>query len=108
MDEQLTQLLEGLADQVLASPQYASLPEDQKQAKKEEILEELNSVILDSMVDNLSDEQVLELQNLDPNSPDMEAKLTEYSATIPDFLNILQTALNTKVEELKNPVPPTN
>ena len=108
MDEQLTQILEGLADQVLSSPQYISLPEDQKQTKKQEILDQLNDVILDTMVDNLTDAQVQELQTLDPNSSQMEDKITEFSSTIPDFLNILQNKLMEKVEELKNPVPQSN
>ncbi len=108
MDQQLTQLLDGLADQVLASPQYQNLPEDQKSDKKTEILDNLNSVILDTLVDNLTDAQVVELQNIEPTSPDMETKIEEYSSTIPDFLNILQTKLTEKVEELKNPVPPNN
>lgn len=108
MDQQLTQILDDLANQVLTSTQFLTLPEDQKQAKKQEVLDSLNDVILDTLVDNLTDEQVAQLQNMDPNSEEMEKKIEEFSSTIPDFLNILQTKLTERVEELKNPIPQTN
>lgn len=68
--------------------------------KKQELLEKFQNLILDIVVDNLTNQQLIELNNMDPNSPEMETKLEQFSATIPDLASKIQTKLDEEIQSL--------
>jgi hypothetical protein len=111
MDQQQTQpqnnfvneFLSQKVSEILSSPAYIHLNEDQKMEKRTQIEDQLMGVVLDTVVDNLPDDAVIALQDLDPNSEEMEQKLMEHSSQIPNLVDLLEGKLNSEIESLKNP-----
>lgn len=93
MDQQFTDYLESLITQCLASAKFANLSEGEKQAKAAEIRDYLNNLIFRTLVDNLDDTQVEELNNLSSNPDDLEKKIEEFSAGIPNLASEIEQKL---------------
>ncbi len=94
MNDFLNEYLNKKVDEILGSNPDPS--------KKQALIDNLQTVILDTVIDNLTDEQVMAMQNIDPDSPEMEEKLEEYSATIPNLGKIIEEKLNQEIIRLKD------
>lgn len=101
MDQKLNQYLENLVLQVLGSPSLANLTADQKIALSEKIRNHLHGVIIDTIVDKLNSEQLNTLNNIPADSPEMEDKIEEYAAQIPNLVQELEQKLTQAVENLE-------
>lgn len=93
--------IESLVTQCLLIPKYANLPADQQQQAKDQLTDRFYNLILDTVVDKLNDDQVAELSALPPQSPEMEAKIEQFSALIPNLMQDMQTALIKEVEVIR-------
>lgn len=102
MDKKLEGYIDSLVLEILASPNFAALPEDQKQQYAVKIKDHFNNIIFDTLLNNLNTEQLNTLKNLGLSSPEAQIKMEEFSAEIPNFATLLENALKKEVEFLKN------
>ncbi len=103
MDKKLDSYIDSIVSEVLISPNFINLPEEQKQAYAVKIKEQLNSVIFDTLLNNLNSEQLNALKDLGLNTPEAQVKIEEYSAEIPNLATILEEALTKEVESSSPP-----
>lgn len=101
MDQKINSFLEGLVLEILQSPQFASLPEDQKNAQIEKIRNQLNNIVLDTVIDKLTPDQLQQIQDLPAESPEMTDRLEEFSSQIPFLITEIERRLNEETEKLK-------
>lgn len=101
MDKKLEQYMQSLVSQVLTSPNFVSLPEEQKQQYSTKIMDHFNNVIFDNVLNNLTSDQLNILKNLGLSSPQALVKIEEFSSEIPNFASILENALQKEVENIK-------
>lgn len=101
MDEKINAYLESLVTEALNSPMFSSLAEDQKASLAGKIRTRLNGVIIDMVVDNLTDEQFNAIKDFPPDSVEMEDKIEEYASGMPDLAQNLEEKLNQEISEIK-------
>lgn len=101
MDEQINSYIESLVLEVLESPQFASLSQEEKQTRGELIREHISTIVLDTVIDSLSEEQIKSLENLSPESQEMEQKIEEFSSQIHFFSTKLEEKLRSEMEKVK-------
>lgn len=102
MDQQITAYLDQLVTETLSQPSFAYLDPQKRSEFEGKLRDRLHDAILDLVVDNLSDAQVAELQDIDPASDQMEHKIEEYSATIPDLAQKMESVLKQEIETVKS------
>lgn len=102
MDKKLEGYIDSLVLEILASPNFVVLPEDQKQQYAVKIKDYFNNIIFDTLLNNLNSDQLNTLKNLGLSSPQAQLKIEEFSAEIPNFAAVLENALKREVESLKN------
>lgn len=91
---QFEEYIEKLVQNCLNSSTFASLPQDQREAQAEQIRDHFNNVILDTTIDNLSSEQLQQLQGLTPDNPVLTQKIEEFTSTMPTLLPEIEDKLN--------------
>lgn len=101
MDQKINAYIESLVSVALTSSAMANLGEDQKGTQAEKIRNYLSNIVLDTVIDRLTTEQLLEIQNLEVSSPQMADKLEEFSSQIPFLINDIEKRLHEETENLK-------
>lgn len=101
MDEQINSYIESLVLEVLESPGFVNLSLGEKQAKGELIRDHISNVVLDTVVDSLTEEQLKVLEKIPHETPEMEHKIEEYSSQIPSFSTKLEEALRVAIDKVK-------
>lgn len=101
MDQKIQAYIESLALEVLQSPNMANLPEDQKNAQAELIRNHLNNIVLDTVIDKLTPDQLNQIKDLPAESPQMADKLEQFSSQIPFLITEIERRLNEETEKLK-------
>lgn len=101
MDQQIEQYLNNLVQSTLQAPVFQSLNEDQKKETSEKIADYFNQVILDALIDNLTDSQLDQIQGVDPNSPEFASKLEAFAGEVPGFAYTMQDQLSQEAEKIK-------
>jgi len=101
MDKQIEIYIEGLVAEVLASPSFANLTNEQKTEIEEKLRAYINTVIFDAVIDLLNPEQLNTIKDIPLESTQMEEKLEEFSAQIPSLSAILEEKLRQKINEIK-------
>lgn len=101
MDKQINSYIESLVLEVLESPNYATLSQEEKLAKANLIREYISTVMWDTGIDSLSEEQLKSLEKIPFTSPEMEEKIEEYSSQIPNFSTKLEEALRVEIDKVK-------
>lgn len=109
MEQQVEEYLNNLVAECMQTPAYAILPEDQKAQIGQNLHNHFNQLMINTLVDQLNDAQLMELDQIDVESPQMEEKLFEYASEIPEFMSILEQALKNEVAKITNqPITPSN
>lgn len=101
MDQKIEQYLISLVNEVLNSPNFSNLPQEQKVIYQQKIRTFLDSIVIDTIIDNLNDEQINSLKDIPADSQQMEDKIEEYSSQIPFLAEELEDKLKESVETLK-------
>lgn len=101
MDKQINSYIESLVLEVLESSNFVNLSQEEKQAKANLIREFISTVMWDTGIDSLSEEQLKSLEKIPFASPEMEEKIEEYSSQIPNFSTKLEDTLRIEIEKLK-------
>lgn len=101
MDQKITAYLDSLVTEVLSSPLYAQIPQDQRSAWVEKINNYLNGVVTDTVIDSLTAEQINTIKDLPPDSQEMEDKIEEFASTQPLLAQDIEEQLNQAVAGIK-------
>lgn len=101
MDEKIIAYLESLVADVLASPNFANLSDEQKNDAAHKIRDNFNEIIFESLIQNLSHDQLQAVTNLGLTTPEGQAKIEEFSSQIPNSSTILESSLSSEVEKIK-------
>lgn len=101
MDQQIDQVINNLISSCMQSSMFVNLNEQQKQETNKRLADRFYSVILETLVDNLNEEQLKATENLDFSTPEAEQKLQLMAAEIPGFLFIMEDALKKDAEQIK-------
>lgn len=101
MDKQIEAYIETLIQEVLQSPAFINLTDQQKIEANEKLRDYINTVIFDTVIDKLSPEQLNAIKDVPLDSSQMEEKLEEYSAQIPSLSTQLEQNLRQKIDEVK-------
>lgn len=101
MDQQFIQTIDKLVQDCLSAPSLATLSPEQRQVMEKQIRNHLYTQILFVMVDNLTEDQFAQIKDLDPQNPEMEEKIEQFTQTMPFLLEDIEKKLNEEVLKIK-------
>lgn len=101
LEKNIEEYIDGLVNQALLAPAFYNLSPEQKEEVKNKLSNHFYQVILDITVDNLNEEQVAQLEVLEPESPQMEEKISLFAAQTPGLAQLLEQKLNEEVVQIK-------
>ena len=91
MDPQIEHFLNDFAEKTLAGPGFIAFAPKEKEEFKSSLLEYFSDMIFDTLLRNLTEEQIKELQEIpDLGSEEAQQKIAMLSASVPGFIFILQ------------------
>ena len=94
MDKAIQDYLNNLVNKCVNSSHFSALGEDEKKQVGEKVQRHFNNIVIDALLDRLTQQQMDEIKNLDPNSKEMQEKLQTFAAGIPNFAQFLEQKLN--------------
>lgn len=100
MDKIFEGFIENLVKECLQGANLAYLREKEKKEITSKVRDHFYSVTIDTLVDQLSDDQVREIKVLDPKSKEMEQKMAEFAASIPGFAFVLEDKLKAEMDKI--------
>lgn len=100
MEEKVEAYIESLIQGCLKSTHFSGLPEDQKKESEAKIRNYFQTLIFDTLIDNLTDEQIESIKDLDLKSQESEEKLALLAASVPGFAFILDEKLKQAAETI--------
>ena len=101
MEAEILRFLNNLITECLNAEVFASLTEEEKSEKAQELQKHFNHQIFQTLLDNVTQFQLEELEALDFSDPDSGKKIAEITASIPNFAVILQIKLQAESEKIK-------
>ncbi|KKR80516.1 MAG: hypothetical protein UU73_C0002G0054 [Candidatus Daviesbacteria bacterium GW2011_GWA1_41_61] len=101
LEKNIDEYIDGLVTQVLSSPAFNMVSLQQQEEMNNKLYNHFYQVILDTTIDNLNEEQISQLEALDPESPQMEEKISLFAAQIPGLAQVLEQKLNEEVAKIK-------
>lgn len=105
MDQKINSYIESLVLEVLQSNDFVSLSDDQKSKLAEKLRDHFNNVVLDTVIDKLTPQQLQMIKDLPADSPQMAEKIEEFSSQIPFLVTDIEKNLTGEAEEIKrNPL----
>lgn len=94
MDPQIDKYLNDFADKALAGPGFIAYAPKEKDEFKVKLLDYFSDLIFDTLLRSLNDDQIAELNALpDLGSEEAQNKIAQFSASVPNFIFILQDRL---------------
>lgn len=103
MDQHIAEYLNNLIKEYLNQPRFNNLNEEQKTNITTTLEGLLYKSAVEELINKLNADQLNQIENLDFTSPEMEAKLEQFAATIPDFLSILERRFQQELADFKLP-----
>lgn len=101
MDEKLDAYIESLVLGIMADPELSNLPQQEKDQYAQRLRDHFNKLIMDTLLNRLSPEQLAEIEKLKDNQEEMENKIEEYAASVPNLAKDIEERLNREVEAMK-------
>lgn len=102
MTDELTTYLDGLIAEVLTAPGYQSLSADDQAAIKTKLTGHFQNMIMETMINRLSEDQVAELERAAADDPDKLTETTErIAATIPGLAIDIEERLKREAANLQ-------
>jgi|SRR3989344_6253340 len=92
MDKQIIDFINGLVEKCAANPALAD--------KKEDLEAYFYRLMIETLIDNLTEDQVNQIKDMDLKSPEAQEKMMLFSAQIPGFIFILDEKLQTDAENI--------
>ena len=100
MDEQFQTYLNKQLDELMSSSHFATLNEEQKNQKRAELEDYFYDLILDTLVDNLNDDQLDQLNNADLTAESSTQLISELASQSPTFIFQAQDKIDKALEHL--------
>ena len=101
MDPQIEKFLNDFADKTLNGSGFAGVAPEQKTEIKAKLLDYFSNLIFDTLLSNLKEEQLKELEQMqDLGSDEAQKKIALMSASIPGFIFILEDRMEKASEEV--------
>lgn len=101
VNQNIDEYIDGLVAQCLQAPGIVNLPPDQKSEFTKDVEDYLTQVLLEALVNKLNSEQLSQIENLEPASPEMAEKVQQLAAQIPGFANELENKFHAAVTYIK-------
>lgn len=92
MDKTITDFINSLVIKCMANPIFKD--------QKENLEKYFYQVMIETLIDNLSQQQIDQVKDLDIKSPKMQQKLQLFAASIPGFIFILDEKLNSEASKI--------
>lgn len=101
MNQQFIQTIDKLVQECLNAPLMTALSAEQRQVMEKQIRNHLYTQALFAMVDNLTEDQFAQIKDLDPQNPEMETKIEQFTQTMPFLLEDIEKKLNEEALKIK-------
>ncbi|MEK7617270.1 MAG: hypothetical protein AAB414_04390 [Patescibacteria group bacterium] len=92
--------LENLVSECLKSDKLAFLPDKEKKEIEGKIRNHFNDVTINTLVEQLTDEQVNQIKALDPKDPKVQELMAQFAAGIPGFAFVLEERLKKEMDSI--------
>ncbi len=100
MENIFEEYLEKLIKECMQGDKIAYLSRNQKKDLEQKIRAYFYSITINTLIDQLSPEQLDQVKDLDPDSPEMQQKMAEFAASIPGFAVVLEDKLKQKMDQI--------
>lgn len=101
VNQNIDEYFDGLVAECLQAPGIVNLPPDQKNEFAQRVQDHFSQVTLKTLIDKLDSEQLSQIENLDPTSPEMAEKIQQLAAQVPGFADDLEKKLQEDVAYIK-------
>lgn len=101
MDEKLDAYIESLVSEIMADPGLNNLPQQEKDQYAQRLRDHFNKLIMDTLLNRLSPEQLSEIEKIKDQPELLEDKIEEYAASVPNLAQDIEERLNREVEAMK-------
>lgn len=98
MDKIFEEFIEKLVSECLQGDKFSSLSEKEKIETAEKLRDYFYNVVIDSLLDQISEDQLAEIKDLDAKDPKMAEKLTQFAAALPGFGFYLEDKLKKEMD----------
>ncbi len=103
METKVENYINSKVEEILNSPGYKSLTTEKQKKLKKKITIHLKRMILETFVNNLSEEDAQKLSNLVENDPSKAIKkISEMAFSTPDLAEELEKRINKEAEKFKS------
>ena len=100
MNNIFEEFVEKLVSECFKTAKFEFLPEKEKEETTQKLREYFYQITIDTLLDQLSDEQFSEIKDLNPRDPKMQEKLEQFAAEIPGFAVVLEDKLNKQSDQI--------
>lgn len=100
MDQAFEEFIEKLVSECLQSSKFAYLPPKEKKDMAEKLRNHFYNMTLNTLIDQLSSDQIVQIRALDPKDPKMEKLMSEFAACIPGFATVLEDKLTIEMDQI--------
>ena len=101
MNKKLDLFIDSFVTGVLTDPKLADLSAEEKGSYKQKLHDHFSKLILDTLFNRLSPEQLAEVEKVKNNQVALENKLEEYAASMPELARDIEERLNREFEAMK-------
>lgn len=101
VNQNIDEYINGLVAECLQAPGIVNLSPDQKNEFAQQVQSYLSQVTIETLVNRLNGEQLSQIENLDPTSPEMAEKIQQLAAQIPGFADDLEKKFQEAVSYIK-------
>lgn len=100
MDNIFENFIENLVNECLRSAKFSYLNAKEKKELAAKLRDRFYQLTINSLIEQLSDEQINQIKGLDSKDKKMEEKLSEFAASIPGFAIVLEDKLKAEMDQI--------
>jgi hypothetical protein len=100
MDNIFEQYIENMVKECLSMDKFMYLPEAQRQQLADQLRDLFYNTTINTLIDQLNEEQLTQIQDLNPEDPILDQKLQEFAATTPGFYETLEGVFRAKLNTI--------
>lgn len=93
--------IESLVTAVMVTPELAAMAEQEKEQYKQKLRDHFHSLIIDTLLNRLSPEQLSEVEKIKDQPQALEEKIEEYAVSVPNLAQDIEERLGREVEAMK-------
>lgn len=101
VNQNIDDYLNSLVASCLQAPGILNLPQEQKDAFANQVQDHLSQATLEVLINRLNGEQLSQIENLNPGSPEMVEKIQQLASQVPGLANDIESRLQKDVEYIR-------